>query len=78
MSESDRDRLSARVRVLEAREHLERARRTLAGEDDELADALDDVLRRVDAVSDALATADGTSDETAARRTANRAHRRRN
>lgn len=78
MSGPGGDRLSARVRIIEALEHLDRAKRTLAEEDDDLADALDDVIGQVDAISDALATSDGsssdrtTSDEAATCGTANR------
>lgn len=73
MNETDRGRLSARVRVIEALEHLQQARGALA-EDDELAAALDDAVRRVERVSDGLVPEDRrpSADATA------RAGRRRN
>ncbi len=57
MNETNRGRLSARVRVIEALEHLQQAQGALA-EDDELAAALDDAARRVERVSDELAPED--------------------
>lgn len=56
MTRNDRDCLSARVRVIEALEHLEQARRTLDDEDEALARELDDAVRGVDALAERLAT----------------------
>lgn len=63
MSGTDGDPLSPRIRILEATEHLHRARETLAAEDDELAAVLDDLARQVDEVEETLAATDGARRE---------------
>ncbi|WP_254535953.1 hypothetical protein [Halomarina litorea] len=53
MNDTERGRLSARVRVLEALEHLRQAREALAQGDD-VADALGEAIREVEALRDGL------------------------
>lgn len=64
MNKTDSDPLSPRTRILEAAEHLYRARERLAAEDDELAAVLDELARQVDEVEETLAA---TGDDAANR-----------